>query len=250
MPTYKKNFLDKVILRVDFEEVPLINISKFIASVKAQFPKSERKLGYENEVTISFKGGDEPQQIRREITIWKLNNKNDSKRIEIASRWITLEYDSYTDSNELLKDAREVVDTFIEDFEIKVANRVGLRYVNLLKLNELNATDWSKYLNKKLLGMIDFSLENKMKISRTTGQIVQHDETRDLTFNFGLWNSDYPNVVTRKEFVLDYDCYTTLPTSLGGPKVSELVGEFNKKIELLFEASITDGLRKILKKTK
>ena len=75
------------------------------------------------------------------------------------------------------------------------------------------------------------------------GQMVVKEEVADVVFNFGIWNPDYPSIITRNEFILDFDCFSKLPIESQDTKPSELAKDFNKRIETLFEASITDKLR-------
>ncbi|MEN4007279.1 MAG: TIGR04255 family protein [Methanobacteriaceae archaeon] len=63
-----------------------------------------------------------------------------------------------------------------------------------------------------------------------------------LRFQFGLYNTEYPSPIARKEFVLDYDCYIE-----GEIDILELFkrsDECNKIIYSWFERSIQDELRK------
>ncbi len=70
------------------------------------------------------------------------------------------------------------------------------------------------------------------------------EEGYNLKFQFGLFNSEYPNPISRKEFVLDYDCSTNEETDI--LEIFDKAKEFNKKIHEWFEKSIQDGLRDIM----
>ena len=65
----------------------------------------------------------------------------------------------------------------------------------------------------------------------------------------GIWNADYPNENTRREFVMDIDCYSRFPLE---PKhdVNGAIERFNEHIQDIFEASITELLRDILRNKK
>lgn len=250
MANYKKNFLKRVILRIDFEDVGLTKIKNYLEKIKPTFEKSERKLGFEAEFRLSFADGKPaPQQIGNEVTLWGLSNEDGTKKAEISSKSFWIEYYAYKDSNELMSDVKAVMNTFIEDFEVKVVNRVGLRYLNLIVPPDgAKPTQWGKYINPKLLAGIDFADEQSIALSRYTGQLIRHTDTFDLQFNYGILNPDYPNEIARKEFALDLDCYANLPMDTHDFVLSDVVKEFNIEIEKLFEASILEPLRVIMRK--
>ncbi|MGD0951250.1 MAG: hypothetical protein ABR985_02460 [Methanotrichaceae archaeon] len=56
-----------------------------------------------------------------------------------------------------------------------------------------------------------------------------------------MYNPEYPNKITRKIFVLDYDCYTT--DELNASEIKEKMEILQRDEEKLFESSIENGLR-------
>jgi len=65
-----------------------------------------------------------------------------------------------------------------------------------------------------------------------------------ITFQFGINNSDFPNPVAKRAFVLDYDCCSVGPVDASDAETC--VGKYNQVIHDLFEASIGDRLRQDL----
>lgn len=250
MTNYKKNHLNQVVFRIDFEEVGLTKINNYLTKISSHFTKTERKLGYESQVTLSFADGQpSQQQVNNPMTLWNMSNEDETKKAELSPKWFWIEYSKYKDSDALLSEVEALFETFVEDFEVKVINRVGLRYSNIIKPPESSKpTDWNKYINKNLLAGISFANENSVSLSRYMGQVVKHSEDHDLLFNYGIWNPDFPNQIARKEFILDYDCYSTLPMDTRDFKLSTVAKEFNSEIETLFEGSIEEPLRIIMRK--
>ena len=107
--------------------------------------------------------------------------------------------------------------------------------------------NWNNYINDLLIGSLKFAIDKKKSIARAMGQIVFKEENSNINFNYGIWNSNYPNEVNEKIFVLDYDGYSKFPLDVESLNLSDIVKEHNKKIEDLFENSIKEGLRKVLK---
>jgi uncharacterized protein (TIGR04255 family) len=246
---YKNNFLKMVIFRIDFDKAELGKLKDFAEKINKSFPIIEEKKGEEGIINFNFKTK-ELQQETSSLTTWNLYNSTKTTKIQIQPRFLTIEQSVYKESSELMSNVDIVVD-FIKDFRIQTVNRLGLRYINEIKIEDKkDLLDWVLYINKGLLGSIDFSQKNKKTIARAMGMIVFKEDFGNINFNYGLWNSAYPNAISEKVFILDIDAYSKFPLDTEGIKLSEIVKEYNKGIEAVFESSIEDGLRKVLNKNK
>lgn len=65
-----------------------------------------------------------------------------------------------------------------------------------------------------------------------------------VRFQYGMFNSEHPNPIARKEFVLDFDCYTKDEQDISD--VLTLLDSFHEKIKEMFESSILGDLRQIM----
>jgi uncharacterized protein (TIGR04255 family) len=54
-------------------------------------------------------------------------------------------------------------------------------------------------------------------------------------------NDEFPNPITRKEFILDYDCFSH---DVEYTEVINKLSDFHNNIQEMFENSIEDKLRK------
>jgi len=245
---YKSNKLSKVIFRLDFEKIELGSLEKFNnTELKKAFPTYGQKKVTEGNIEVNLKDGKVIQK-NSEFAAYSFENDKKNKRFEVCEKYIFLEYDKYSNFKEVLNDAKSIIERFIVLFEVKTINRMGLRYINEVNLNEKNALDWKKYINNDLMGNINFIKGNSKKISRSMGQIVFREEEGDLTFNFGIFNKQYPNEVVTKEFILDYDCYSRLPFEVSEENILNKLEKYHSYIGMLFESSINDGFRKLLNK--
>lgn len=242
---YKKNFLTKVIFRIDFEQAKLGQLKLSTEKFKKEFPINEEERGEEGMVNFDF-ATKAIKQTSSSIISWNLFNKNRTKKIKIHPRFLFIEYLKYKNSTELLKDIN-LISGLIKDFEIKTINRLGLRYINEIKLENKDFLNWNNYINDHLLGSLKFVTDKKKSIARVMGQIVVKEENNNINFNYGIWNSNYPNEVNEKIFILDFDGYSKFPLDVESINLADIVKEYNKKIEDLFEGSIKEDLRKILK---
>lgn len=244
---YKKNFLSKVIFRIDFDKVELGKLGGFTKDVEKNFPINEEKKGESGQINFNFKTKELQQEISPLIT-WNLYNKERTIKIQIQPNFLTIEFFKYKDSSDL-KPNMEIVSKFLSTFGIKTINRLGLRYINEIKIEDKkDLLDWTLYINNELLGSINFSQKNKKAIARAMTGIVFKENFGNINFNYGLWNSAYPNIISEKIFILDIDAYSKFPIDSEDLNLDELVKEYNKAIENVFESSIKDGLREVLNK--
>lgn len=243
---YKKNFLKKVIFRIDFDKIKLGRLETFLEKIKKDFPIVEKERGEEGVVNINLKTK-EFDQASSPITSWNIYNKSKSVKIKVHPKFLTIEYFKYKSSIELLANIEIVLD-FLKTFDIATINRMGLRYINEIKVKNENPLDWKKYINDRLLGSINFTLENNKTIARAISYIIFKEEFGDINFHYGLWNSSYPNPISERVFILDFDAHSKFPLEVEGIDLANQVTEYNQKIEALFEKSIKAGLRTILNK--
>lgn len=242
---YKKNFLKKVIFRVDFEQIELTQLSKFFSTIKDEFPNQEEQKGFEGAVQVNLESG-KVKQEQKEFFSWIFSNRQKTKRFYVSSKFTILEYDKYRDSKELISDIEKFLSSFLNQFEVKTLNRVGLRYLNQIELKETNILDWEDYLDDALIANLKFSLKNSFNLARVMGQLIIKKENYDISFNYGIPNSDFPSEITRKEFLLDYDCHSKLPTEASDINIIEVAKTYNKELETLFEKSIKAKFRELL----
>lgn len=243
---YKNNFLKRVIFRIDFDRAELGKLKDFLGKIEKTFPIVEEKKGEEGIINFNFKTK-ELQQESGSLITWNIYNKSKTVKIQIQPKFLTIEHLKYQDSSELLSNVSIAAD-FIKTFGIKTINRLGLRYINEIKLENKDLLEWTPYINKNLLSSIAFSQEIEKTISRTMGMIVFKEDFGNINFNYGLWSSTYPGAISEKVFILDFDAYSKFPLDTEEINLPEMVKEYNKGIEALFEFSIEIGLRKILNK--
>lgn len=241
---YKTNFLKNVILRLDFDKIELGKLKPFLEKYKTTFPDIEEKKGEQGLINFNFKTK-ELQQDLAPISTWVLYNSGKTKKIQIEPNSLIIEYLSYSDSTELLSDT-SIAAEFIKEFKIKTINRLGLRYVNEIKIDNGDVLDWGDYINDDLLGSINFSQKNTLGLTRAMSILSFKKDFGNINFNFGMWNSSYPNIISEKTFILDIDAYSKFPLDTEDIKLDEIIKEFNHGIESIFENSIKDNLRSIL----
>lgn len=246
MPTtYRKNFLSDVIFRVDFPlilEISKETPDKFQSEIATEFPILEpvKQYGFQIETKE-----DSSTPTPLNITIWRFKNKTGDFFIELNGNSLVVNAKKYTDYTSFKERVSRILKVFYKIYPSTVVQRLGLRYINQIEiLKEKDLFSWSNYINENLIKNIDF-FEDKTKIKRMMQvMVVSVDEETRLNIRAGIFNSNYPENITNKEFILDYDCYTRTPTEQESILVK--LDDYNKVLTEYFEKSITSNFRGIL----
>jgi uncharacterized protein (TIGR04255 family) len=246
---YKNNYLKQVIFRLDFTRE--IGQSKKLANafynqdISSLFTNREDIKGKVIESSISTEPEGEGAKIaqsQRDVMSFKFSDSDNVRILNLEPLSIVLSIinNSYKDSEELKKIIRYVVAQLKSTYGNIISKRIGLRYINIISLSGEDTFEWDQYISDNLLFMLRF-VENKSELIRAMNVIELNKENCRIRFQSGMYNSEYPNPINRKEFVLDYDGYTTEETELN--EIEDIVEDIHKEIKKMFENSIKKGLR-------
>ena len=131
----------------------------------------------------------------------------------------------------------------MEIYKPSIINRIGLRYINEVKIDG-NPFDWQGLINDNLFATLNAFPNIKTSITRSMHQLHFRGENNKIVFQFGLYNSEFPNPVAQRAFILDYDCVSE--DEHEPHQVLPIFTSFNTKIYTLFEQSISDNLKGIM----
>lgn len=240
---YDSNYITNVIFRVDFPNIIELDIREPTAEFQRRIVEKFPRVNPLKRDLVNFQI--QPNEVKtgkEEEYAWEFFNKENNKKIFLTSDHASIEYfNHYTRFKELLDDIELVFKAIFELYPVKIAERVGLRYINQIEMQGSDVYNWENLINKHLYSLTDeFTSEND-EVQRSMHLLEVNEEGHSLKFQFGLFNSDYPNTISRKEFVLDYDCSTTQPTDVS--EVSNLAEKFNVIIYKWFDKSIENGLK-------
>lgn len=242
---YEENYLKEVIFRIDFTK-PLPQkkqlVDKFYKLVMHIFPNNKIVTHTMIQAqVINQKDGNKVTQSTQKVKNNRLSDENQEKILMLEPLTdINLKFNIYKNSTELNAIIGTIIDALIAVYGNIEIKRTGLRYINDISLSEGNTFDWGHFINPKLISNLDFPSE-KNDLLRVLGIIELNRESHKVLFQYGMYNPDYPNPVAQKVFVLDFDCYTTVP--LDASEIKETIKILQKDEERLFERSIEDGLR-------
>jgi len=241
---YRNNFLKQVIMQVQFDPVLAFQneaVATFREQIKDPLPRTQRIDEMAVHVGIQ-PGAPSTAETHPIHTKYLFSTPDGSKRVSISPVTFALEYQRYENIDRARDDFTFTWSAFQDLFDIKLLTRVGLRYINGIILTEGNPLDWSGYIDNKLISAtLEIPEPPGPRLARSMHAVHWTQEDRRVVFNFGIHNRDFPNAVTRREFILDYDCF-----SVGTIEATELVTLFrryNDTLSSLFEESIGERLR-------
>ncbi len=243
---YARNFLKEVIVRVDLAS-PIESLAKelpkeVVKTVLESFPIEEPKPLVTQEMRLV---GKEVKTTMKEMTEWNFHGRLRDKRLVIAPKAFLISYTKYLQYEMLQKEFQAIADVFFSCIGNAQASRLGLRYVNELKIPGENVLDWHDYVDARLLGMCTYSVE-EAEPSRIFNiyEVVYPAQGFNMRFQFGLYNPDYPASIRRRVFVLDYDAYFQGP--IDPEDIASALDRYHRAIQSLFERSITEKTREAL----
>ncbi|MDI9332172.1 MAG: TIGR04255 family protein [Alphaproteobacteria bacterium] len=246
---YAKPFLKEVIARVDFPE-PVAMLSKalpakFSKSILSRFPISEPQQVQAQELQFSATGAISTNT--REEKHWTYYGKEREKTLTLAPQHVVQTSRAYTTFEAFTDDFLEVIEAISKIDSELAANRVGLRYINVIEIDSGDPLEWSDYIDGAMLGNINLN-NQKSNISRAFNVLEYNYGNINLKYQFGVANPDYPAIVRRKQFILDLDAF-----AVGAYELSEIKNVVNNSHALIqdfFEASLKEKARKLMGRKK
>ena len=239
---YQKSFLKEVIAKIDFAS-PIEKLekgvpAKLVNTIVKHFPIVEPTDLIMHELTVdgsSFKPG-QPTTSKQ----WNYYSKDRGQQLTIASGSVFIHYKNYTKYEEIKDKFSVVVDALNYTFPGTMASRFGLRYINQIDLHLEDPTEWSTYIDPKLLSIRDFFSEEDQITRLITIAETKYGDM-GVRFQFGMPNPDYPASVKRPLFVLDLDASVSQAHDLA--EAMTYMDDAHGRIQAIFERSITQVLR-------
>lgn len=240
---YKKNFIQSVTFRMSYPKILELEEgkpSKLQTKIINEFPMVKERHG--------AKLGIEPDDKKEDITIkkeekigWEFINKDKTRKLFIESEIFELEFKKYSNFKEYFEVLKNVFDIFINLYPVKITKSLSLRYINIIELDEKNTYDWSEYINSSLFSIPKEFFKKESRLLGYLNLMEFKEDECNIDFNYGLYNSEYPNPINRKEFLLDYECHLDEDVEIS--RVLDKIKKFHEIEDKWFEISILDKLR-------
>ncbi len=244
---YEKSFLKEVVVRIDFPSLPndmTTTLPKTLENaIIANFPIPEPRTAQVHEVLMSETT---VQTSRTETKEWVFHGKDRDKTLIVGCNYFTLSIKKYKNYENLLSDIKAPLDALYQHASAVSANRIGLRYINVIESKkDSNPLNWKGQINKDMLALLNLQ-NNGHTLSRVFSVLEFNVDGLMLKSQFGIPNPDYPAPIKQKQFVIDLDAYVF--GSFSREEINTTLGSAHFIIQDFFEKSITDKVRNIMKK--
>lgn len=241
---YKTNYIVNAFYRIDFS--PLLLLKE---SLKADYQEAMRnKFPIFESMDMTTKkiemGKDLTEKTSEIFTFkqWSFFNKEKTIKVSSCYNFFIVEFNKYSSFDEFESVANDTFTNFKRFYEPLAYKRFGLRYVNNIVIRDGDPLNWSDYLLPFLAKPIeDFPL--KENLSRVINQFIINKGNYTLMLNSGILNKEYPDKISRREYLLDIDCSTK---NCDSEDPLNSMRKYHEEIENLFEKCITDNLRTLM----
>lgn len=243
---YNNSCLSQVIIRVDFLEF-IENDDLFSSTLEKEIrqffqQKSMPKvIRYQTMNVIKDHNGTRAEHTTQEGIQQEYSNDENNKII-ISNKFIILEINKYSTYENMIKMFTPIIKSITEQHQV-TSTRTGIRYINFF--NEEGIKPQKNFF----ISSIGALLETKQSVRDCTRAMAMSEYIIDdmhLNFRYGMYNPQYPQVIKKPSFVLDYDCYIEGAIS-GYDTIMNHIQKGHDNIQLIFEDSITSQLRKVMK---
>ena len=148
---YINNYLDTVIFRIDFSEILSIKnnlVAEFQNEISDIFPRLESNFCSSYTGTISSSS----LNIGHEnFLIHEFSNTTKDLFLKISFNSLVLEAKKYNDFETFTDTLHKIMSSFNKIYTNYEINRIGLRFINIIKLPHSNIHENHEYINQSLL---------------------------------------------------------------------------------------------------
>ena len=247
---YSKSPLTEISLELKFANFYNIkeNIPKFYDEIKENFKYNTVNMEPKLSINITNQNGE--IKTTHEPSSWVFHETEDINEspliVELGNDYCLLDFRVYLGEYLGFDEFKKYIDLMINAisiFNIKEFNSIGLRYINNIKCSKGNPLKWESIISSKLL--LQDLLGEYESPSRLMSQFTFEKNNFFINFQFGIFNTEFPNPIARKEFILDLDCICNDETNIS--EIDDLVIEMHETISSLFEEMILEEYKEFIR---
>lgn len=245
---YKRTFLNQVIIRLDFQDI--ISVDKItneclLQEIQKHFvQKGIPQIARFAEVKIDIECSNMPTQ-RIVEGIQQDFGDNDGNKAVLASKFLIFELNRYVTYENHMEYISPIIAQLLQIDGIKI-ERTGIRYVNIFGDDERKI--YKNYFKSNIAAaFVDKLPESIGEVQFMRSMNASEYQYRGLKFmlRYGMYNPDYPKALRKKSFALDFDCFNEQILDKY-VDIMESINIGHEAVQVMFENSITDKLRKVL----
>ena len=239
--------LTLVVCQLQYDHILAINDVKYVGPfqefLRPTYPQVSR-VGAIDVVLTS--GGVEAKQGPADG--WSFAQADGTKSVIVSANALTLEVREYTRWEEVRDSFLAVLKGFIEHVNPGGRTRLGLRYVNRLRFDDIShAHEWTKIVRPELLGLASSAeIAADEAITHSLGQTRFAEEASQLFARYGFLEAGVAPTAgdpppEEPHFLLDFDHFDArrFPT-VDPTAIQAQLEEFHEAIHRLFRWCLTD----------
>lgn len=247
--TYKRNFLDRVIVHCQLhdqweikDELP----SPLKSALLKIAPIVREAITQNTTVTIEQSTGttiENSEQAKK----WFFSNPEKGYAVSIAHDYFSIEYTLYKSIDELKELLEKIILEIKEELGEFIVKKLGVRYVDIFQFGTEDPLDWDKYISKEYLVTTDTlpPEADRKNLSRAFNRMeYTYPDEMQVIINYGIHNPNYPAPIRLRQYILDTDIQ-----SLGlfnSDELRDKVDQFQVKANEIFESAITEKVRSLM----
>lgn len=248
---YRNSFLSQVIVRIDFLGF-VQSRSAFEESIEKEILRIFPRRGKDqiirfNSLNVVFNqnsnglpdaNGETIEGIQREYFTTDGANK-----LVLSNKFMIFEINKYSSFEEHKQWFQTILMAFCQKNRVS-ANRTGIRYINIFDSAKLKLQ--KKFFTPEIAASLKVTAkETSPHLIRSMHMAEYRIDDMTMNFRYGMFNPDYPNVLRKNNFALDYDFFSNDVID-SADSIMHILDKGHQEIQAMFEGSITEALREVM----
>ena len=249
--TYEKNPLIEVILQIQFPTNLIISNQEptdFQVAIKNDFPNYRAEIKNEKEISLLPSNNEIKPLIRdKNIKIHTFITKEGYSKISLSNSTISMSTLKYERWEMFIEQFKKTLEAFIKIYSPQYIERIGLRYIDAFKREELELKDvsWDKLIKQPWIGVLNTIDEGNALLSTLDTEYLLNDGISHIKVHSGLGRlSNYIHPV----FIIDSDFIHIANENV--EKWEKITNKLHDYSDDFYQSTITDLLKNALKPRK
>ena len=151
---------------------------------------------------------------------WQFSDQDDNWKIVLSQDFLTLETRNYEHFEDFLDRLSEALEALVEHVQPTVGTRLGLRYINEIRLDDLDNMDWLDVVRPELLGPVSLPelVKNTTQVISMQQLLLHYPQDLGINIQHGLVPSGTTVRLRPQEqapnnafYLLDFDVFQDFP---------------------------------------
>lgn len=248
---YNNSCLNRVIVRFDFfgyiglDSLTKESLQKIIKQIYPNI--GIQQLIKYGDLSINLSSTSEPVENKVVLGNRLPYSDNNGNSLFLSNKSIVFQFDNYQSFEHVKNRVFPIIKELFNIAPSLTIVRSGMRYINLFKDGSIKPL--KRYFNSQVSSSLEPLSPSSLSEIEMTRKICLAEfriANTFLNFRYGYINPDYPQTLRKNDFTLDYDCFKK-ETLCSSEEIFDFMDNAHYYIQKMFENSITDSLREVIK---